>query len=350
MHVACRDNPASRAMRTPAARLDATRSAAPYLRPCGARAIHPRAIFCGGSIAAPSAANPCRAPRFGHEKPVAELLHAPIPPKPRADAPPNALFVGWAWRRNNAFTPQSPTDSASKQRSDRGVIRAALSALQLHRGGKVDGEGLTLENPTAHHYNSGKRREANGMETAWPYEFRERMSRFQGKRPPRPGEIAISIKLRSTSGCFHREHSPHAYEIIDQKMRSIKKGETEIVLQEHETGPEILAYVVLGLGLAKEIISLITALIEARTAGIESGDRANAPVHLIVRRVHENGEVRDEQALTIEHGENVDGTRLAENLNRAVSKLLTPPPEKPPRATKKKTRKKSKARKTRKTR
>lgn len=32
--------------------------------------------FLWGSIAAPSAANPCRAPRFGHDRAVAEFLRA----------------------------------------------------------------------------------------------------------------------------------------------------------------------------------------------------------------------------------------------------------------------------------
>ena len=28
-------------------------------------------------------------------------------------------------------------------------------------------------------------------------------------------EVVISLKVRAPRGCFHREHSPHAYALID---------------------------------------------------------------------------------------------------------------------------------------
>jgi len=62
------------------------------------------------------------------------------------------------------------------------------------------------------------------MDTLWPNEFRERMRTFEGRRKPHPGEAAVSIKLRVNSGCFHREHSPHAYEMIDEKLRNLAKS------------------------------------------------------------------------------------------------------------------------------
>lgn len=64
------------------------------------------------------------------------------------------------------------------------------------------------------------------MKTAWPNEFRERMRHFEGRTAPRPGAAAVSIKLRVNSGCFHREHSPQAYEIIDEKLRVLSKTTT----------------------------------------------------------------------------------------------------------------------------
>src|SRR5438445_9042542 len=104
------------------------------------------------------------------------------------------------------------------------------------------------------------------------------------------GQAAVSIKLRVNSECFHRAHSPHAYEMIDQKLRKLAKTDTELTLQEHETGPEVLAYILLataGLSLAKEVVGLITEIVKARNEGIERGDRANEPLHLVVRRVHD---------------------------------------------------------------
>ncbi|HKW18584.1 MAG TPA: hypothetical protein VJO35_13840 [Terriglobales bacterium] len=72
------------------------------------------------------------------------------------------------------------------------------------------------------------------MDTAWPDEFRERMRCFEGRRARSTTEVAISIKLRVNSGCFHRELSPRAYEIIDKQLRTIGRTEIEVALQEHE--------------------------------------------------------------------------------------------------------------------
>ena len=153
----------SRAVRTPAADPDASLGAAPYLRPCGARAIHPRAIFCGGSIAAPSAANPCRAPPlcradFFSAATVAHSTWCPlsggVSPKGRVTifasanptrVPHNAAVAHSTWcslsgeaglAQQKRFHSTNPCGSQRRQhRSDRGVIRAALSAMQLNRGG-----------------------------------------------------------------------------------------------------------------------------------------------------------------------------------------------------------------------
>lgn len=54
------------------------------------------------------------------------------------------------------------------------------------------------------------------MDTRWQKAFQDRMRRFEKNRTARAGDIPVSIKIRVSSGCFHREHSPHAYEIIDQ--------------------------------------------------------------------------------------------------------------------------------------
>lgn len=166
---------------------------------------------------------------------------------------------------------------------------------------------------------------ADRMDTLWPNEFRERMRTFEGRRKPHPGEAAVSIKLRVNSGCFHREHSPHAYEMIDQKLRKLAKTDTELTLQEHETGPEVLAYILLataGLSLAKEVVGLITEIVKARNEGIERGDRANEPLHLVVRRVHDKDGIRDEQVLTIGHTDTIDEEELRKKLNASIRKLL----------------------------
>jgi len=74
----------------------------------------------------------------------------------------------------------------------------------------------------------------------WRRIFDERMRRFAGRRGPRPEETAISIKVRVTGGCFHREHSPRAYGLIDQYLTKQPSVGSEIGFEEHESGPEIL--------------------------------------------------------------------------------------------------------------
>lgn len=163
------------------------------------------------------------------------------------------------------------------------------------------------------------------MNTAWPHEFRERMRRFEGNRAPRLGEAAVSIKIRVSSGCFHREHSPRAYELIDVSLRRLATTDTHLVFEEHESGPEILVYVGLaaaGLGLAAQVINLITAIIRARSDGIKKGDHPSDPLQLIVRRVHDAEGFREEQVLTIGHTEGVDESKLEQQLKDALRKLL----------------------------
>ena len=48
------------------------------------------------------------------------------------------------------------------------------------------------------------------MNTEWQKTFGSRMRHFEERRPPQPGEVPVSIKVRVGSGCFHREHSPQA--------------------------------------------------------------------------------------------------------------------------------------------
>lgn len=148
------------------------------------------------------------------------------------------------------------------------------------------------------------------------------MRRFERSREPQRGEVAVSIKIRVTSGCFHREHSPRAYAEIDHNLGSLAKTNTRIVFEEHESGPEILAYAVVGIGLATAVINLITAIIKARSEGIKKGDHPTDPLCLIVRRVHDAEGFREEQVLTLGHTDSIDEGKLQEQLTAALRKLL----------------------------
>lgn len=125
------------------------------------------------------------------------------------------------------------------------------------------------------------------MDATWQEIFRNRMRHFEARRELRPGEAAASIKVRVLSGCFHREHSPRAYELIDRDLSKLIGADATFGFEEHESGPEILAYVALtaaGVSLAANLINLVTAIIKARSEGISKGDSPSYPLEVIVRR------------------------------------------------------------------
>ena len=62
------------------------------------------------------------------------------------------------------------------------------------------------------------------MDPRWEETFRRRMRDFQARSGSQQGE-AVSIKIRVSSGCFHREHSPYAYELIDKSLGELSGSE-----------------------------------------------------------------------------------------------------------------------------
>jgi hypothetical protein len=173
------------------------------------------------------------------------------------------------------------------------------------------------------------------VDREWQETFRNRMRGFEARRAPQPGEAAVSIKVRVASGCFHREHSPRAYELIDRSLTKLPGSDGSFAFEEHESGPEILLYLAVttaGLSLAKSIVDLITAIIKARSEGIKKGDHPSEPLELIVRRVHDAQEFREETVLRIGHKDTVDEAKVEQQLKDALRKLLKDkPPTRTPR-------------------
>jgi hypothetical protein len=131
------------------------------------------------------------------------------------------------------------------------------------------------------------------------------MHRFERNRPPKRNEVPVSIKIRIVSGCFHREHSPRAYEIIDSKLAKLSRN-LILGFEEHESGPELLVYVAVataGVTLAASVINLVTAIIKARSEGVKKGDRPDEPIELIVRRVDDRAGLREETILRVGAGD-----------------------------------------------
>ena len=158
----------------------------------------------------------------------------------------------------------------------------------------------------------------------WEDEFRRRMERFHPALPARDEGISVSIKIRPSGGCFHREHSPFAYRIIDEYL--ISHPIDTFSFEEHESGPELLVYLAFataGMSLTANIINLVTAIIKARAEGIRRGDQRNAPLELIVRGFDENGKLREEKALTIDSRQNVSEDLIETVLLTTVNKMTT---------------------------
>lgn len=163
------------------------------------------------------------------------------------------------------------------------------------------------------------------MDTSWPDEFGRRMRGFSGMRPAQPGQVALSIKVRVASGCFHREHSPYAYAFIDEYLRQSRESDQPFDLIEHESGPEILVYVAAttaGIALAKSVIDLIVTILKARSESVKRGDRPREPLELIVRRSVDGTHVEEEVVLRVGHTDAVDHASVERQLVEALKKLL----------------------------
>jgi len=134
----------------------------------------------------------------------------------------------------------------------------------------------------------------------------------------------MSLKVRVTSGCFHREHSPGAYAIIDEHLSSMGSSEIPFEFVEHESGPELLVLMALGtagLGLAKSVIDLVVAVIEARREGVKQGDRPSDPIELIVRRVDYGDAFREERILRIACDDPTDAAEIERLLRSGIERV-----------------------------
>lgn len=123
----------------------------------------------------------------------------------------------------------------------------------------------------------------------WLAKFDGRMKEFSAGRTQ---GLALSVKVRVQTGCFHREHSPVAYDIIDAYLDKQQREPVEFRLEPHETGPEFLVWMAYGtavVSMVTALTSLITAVISARSQGIMRGDRSNSSLDIIVRYMSIHG-------------------------------------------------------------
>lgn len=162
------------------------------------------------------------------------------------------------------------------------------------------------------------------MASNWEQQFERRFASLEEHTERPEKSIALSLKLRVTSGCFHREHSPIAYEMIDNAIASATRDGIHLVVEEHESGPEILLWLAVtagGLSLAKSIVELVTAIIKARNEGIKRGDRDGASLEIIVRGNDLFDAYKEKPILTFDRTSPVDSRQLEHALDAAIREL-----------------------------
>lgn len=100
--------------------------------------------------------------------------------------------------------------------------------------------------------------------------------------------------------------------------------------EEHESGPEILIALALttaGISLLKSVVDLVVVIVKARSDGVKKGDRPSDPLDLIVRRMTQNHDVREEMILRVGHREVVSQEKIDDAVRKAVQLLVAVPDE-----------------------
>jgi len=133
--------------------------------------------------------------------------------------------------------------------------------------------------------------------------------------------LPVSIKIRPIGGCYHREHSPCAYRIIDKYLLE-NKLDVNIHYTEHESGPEIIVSLALlsaEIGLVKSIIDFIVTVIKARSEGITQGDDRHSSLELIVRKTDKTA--KEEVILKINSMDPLDKKIIEKGLLSAIENM-----------------------------
>lgn len=171
------------------------------------------------------------------------------------------------------------------------------------------------------------------MDSTWKRQFQHRMDGFAAST--KGAGAVISIKVRVDSGCFHREHSPRAYGIIDEYLRANRSDDWRF--EEHESGPELLIWVAAATSvvtLAASVLNVVSTIIKARSDGIARGDSAHAPIELVVRKVVSAEKVHEETVLRLFPLDPAEPKQIEVALTDGLTRLATsdsvgePAPEK----------------------
>lgn len=131
----------------------------------------------------------------------------------------------------------------------------------------------------------------------------------------------ITIKIRAERGCFCRSHSKETNKLIDEIVRNNHTHEFDY--HEHESGPEIIAWLALGtagLTVTKSLIDLITSIINACKEGRKKGDHQNGKLMLIVRDIYRTENSTEEVVLEIYDNDLIDSTKVKKAIESGINK------------------------------
>ncbi len=131
----------------------------------------------------------------------------------------------------------------------------------------------------------------------------------------------ITIKIRAEHGCFCRSHSKETNRLIDEIVRNNHSYEFDY--HEHESGPEIIAWLALGtagLTVTKSLIDLITAIINACKEGRKKGDGNNGKLLLIIRDTHRTENSTEEIVLEVYNNDLIDSAKVKKVIESGINK------------------------------
>ena len=149
----------------------------------------------------------------------------------------------------------------------------------------------------------------------WLQQFRHRMKSFAAMSRSDTDFLPTSIKLRPDSGCFGRCCCPESYAAAERILP--RRRNQDLVLEEHETGPEILSLVSAGMSLTAGVISLIVVMLNARARGKRRGE----PVKVIIRTIQKNGSYRAEEVIEVDCIDPVTEIEIEEAMQPALNNL-----------------------------
>jgi hypothetical protein len=147
----------------------------------------------------------------------------------------------------------------------------------------------------------------------WRLNSHNMLHRLQARRTHHRGDVPIWMKIR-----IDPTMPEHA--IIDRYLENLAPADKDFEFEKHESGPELMAYLAAGAGLASAVIGLITAIIVARSQTHKRQELPEKPIELIVRRFDEEHGVTDEIIVRFGKTETNDKHLIEQHLMGALRK------------------------------